>query len=606
MESLDDLGDEGYEIQIETHSISIRAAGELGLVFGAYEFLRRFIGCRFSGLGPDGEFVPHLAHLRIQNQIIRNKPRLWFRGLQFFYHEDTTQCIERIDWMAKNGLNYVVVTPQHDDSDTNRMTTIDPQSGDELKPDVDGCLHYSMSWFNTHLRPEITKRGMKVDMNHHNLLFWLPPHRYFADHPEWYSQINGVREAQRKQLCVCTSNPEAVETIVSNVKSFLRANPDIGIIGIIPEDGIGMCQCSRCVSNDMNELDAFRNPIGKHEEWRTSTAENQSKSNRYTKLLNTVASSVAEEFPKVLIGGAFYQDLQWPARGLRLAPNTTQWVALYWRNGSTPIDSTSGSPVNSFFYDLLQQWRHASPGHLILYEYYMGMEAQRSLPYPMSEIIIEDWKRLPALGVEGATVQCHTSCHHPYALNLLAFAACGWHEEVDHARLLEDFLIGLFGGCAQEIRPIYGALLKAMRELPTIKDAAFRSEMGIAATILEPDGWNIIYFWSALRQIGVWSIWEKAKKAATVPREVRQLDNLRVAMTYWEMAANAAELRQRHQVALISKSPELSRIEEQFINSINRILDFLPSGQRVAWISIGSRRKWMSFIKKIVQAKREQ
>ena len=50
-----DMDDEWYEILAEGNTLRIRGGGDLGIVYGVYEFLRRYGGCRFSGLGPDGE-----------------------------------------------------------------------------------------------------------------------------------------------------------------------------------------------------------------------------------------------------------------------------------------------------------------------------------------------------------------------------------------------------------------------------------------------------------------------------------------------------------------------------------------------------------------------
>src|SRR5262245_22293638 len=52
-----DLGDEGFEIRAAGRTLTISGA-PLGIVFGVFEFLRRFGGCQFSGLGPDCEEVP--------------------------------------------------------------------------------------------------------------------------------------------------------------------------------------------------------------------------------------------------------------------------------------------------------------------------------------------------------------------------------------------------------------------------------------------------------------------------------------------------------------------------------------------------------------------
>ena len=77
-----ELGDEGHELSVANRTLTIRGGGDAGVVYGVYELLRRGCGCRFSGLGPDGEHVPQRTHIELKDSSIRMEPRLWYRGLQ--------------------------------------------------------------------------------------------------------------------------------------------------------------------------------------------------------------------------------------------------------------------------------------------------------------------------------------------------------------------------------------------------------------------------------------------------------------------------------------------------------------------------------------------
>ena len=50
------------------------------------------------------------------------------------------------------------------------------------------------------MEPEVLKRGLKLDFNHHNLFYWLPPNRYFKDYPDWYPLVDGQRTPNRGSL----------------------------------------------------------------------------------------------------------------------------------------------------------------------------------------------------------------------------------------------------------------------------------------------------------------------------------------------------------------------------------------------------------------------
>jgi len=503
-----DLSDEGYELRGEGKVFHITGGSPLGLVFGTYEFLRRFGGCRFSDLGPDGECVPRRTHLEAEAGPVRMEPKLWYRGHQFYLKEDVTLSRQRIDWMAKNGFNYVLYCPV-------------PPGGATSAPGQP--LRFAKEWFDSELLPEIRKRGLKLDMNLHNLLYWLPPERYLAEHPDWYALSNGRRGANLSQLCICTSNAEAIRTLIENVKRYLRENPEVNMVGVIPEDWSGMCQCDQCVAGDADPKAAF-----------ISTGiygENRSKSSRYHRLLRTVAEAIRSDFPDVLVGGAAYVDLMWPAPDVQLPENTTVWLALYFRDYCRPMAPGQTSALNQRFIDAIQEWKEGYRGKLLVYEYYMGRTRQTTLPHPISEVICQDWPNLKKLGIEGATIQCWSLEHSAYALNNLAFARCAWHDQVNHQQVLDDYLLGAFGSVKDELRPIFQNML----------DRVHQKAAGNENLLPEAD--NVRYFINEETKPAIHKALDAARRKASDGRERRQVEKLAAAVRYWELSAELFELR---------------------------------------------------------------
>lgn len=490
-----DLTNEGYEFHGEGKTFYITGGGPLGVVFGVYEFLRRHCGCKFSDLGTDGEYIPRHTFISVPSTKVQQKPVLWYRALQQFEKEDAETARLRIDWMAKNGLNYIMYTP--------------------------GIC--GKEWFDRELLPDIRRRGLKLDMNHHNLCYWLPPDKYLKEHPEWYALVDGERGKSLDQLCICTSNQDAVNELINNVCIYLRENPEVKSVGIIVEDGYGMCQCERCISQDENREDAFRR----------GTEENRSKSRRYAKLINKVAKAIRTEFPDILVGGAAYVDLLWPPHDTALEANTNIWVALYWRDGARPIAPNNTSDKNIHFFDVLRNWQDVYSGRLTVYEYYMGMLAQLSLPYPQWEVICKDWKYLKSLGVGGATIQCMAECHCVYSLNLLAFARSAWENEVDSEKLLSDYLEGAFGSIAEQLRPVFFAMRDVLRKIADEKKELY------------PYGDNVCLFLDDHNRLIIRQALVAAQKNVTDAREKRQLEKLTGALKYWILAADFFTMRDK-------------------------------------------------------------
>lgn len=341
-----------------------------------------------------------------------------------------------------------------------------------------------------------------------------------------------------------------MSVLIDNVLRYIRANPKVTIVGVVPEDGFAMCECRECVRRDPDPTDVFRTTTW--ENYRTPGAENRSKIRRYWLLVNRVARAVRHEFPEVLIGTGAYADMVWPPRDVRPERNVVTWVAVHWRDGAHPLAEDSTALVNRFYFDVLKQWKQIHPGRVILYEYYMGMTPQRSLPYPMAEVISREWSALKTLGVEGATIQSWSSNHNSYGMNNLAFARSGWSSFVDYQQLLSDYLVGMFGSVADEIRPIFENLGRAVRrvELGSMQSSMYLSRWhGLAGGpnalsagqgSFLPDGYNIGYL---LQQVGRDVLEEqlaRAAKKASNERERRQIETLLGVSRYWQIAAETS------------------------------------------------------------------
>lgn len=120
---------------------------------------------------------------------------------------------------------------------------------------------------------------------HYSILGWchtfnqiLPPAKYFGQHPEWYSEIEGKRVEERSQLCL--TNLEMWIEFMKNVLERLRADPDVGIISISQNDCHGQCQCRECRVLEQQEGGA---------------------SGPVIHFVNAVAAEIQQEFPDVLV-----------------------------------------------------------------------------------------------------------------------------------------------------------------------------------------------------------------------------------------------------------------------------------------------------------------
>lgn len=77
----------------------------------------------------------------------------------------------------------------------------------------------------------------------HTFFGWMPPDKYFADHPEYYS----LRGGQRKQAQLCFSNPDLRREMTANILKGIGDTDPAASYAVSAQDSDGhMCECPGC------------------------------------------------------------------------------------------------------------------------------------------------------------------------------------------------------------------------------------------------------------------------------------------------------------------------------------------------------------------------
>lgn len=199
---------DGFEIRIEQHDVVI-AGNELapqalwdlpshGTLYGALEFLERFVRVRWLLPGELGEVVPRHERLRVElPEPLRGVPGFQARSLAYLGETDR-QIPSRhqhvLDWMTRQRLT------------------------NALHPFATG---YGHGW-DDFVKP--------ADME---------------AHPEWKSS-QGVAVRNGRVQYFCTTAPGLVELFAQRVIESLDRFPTREMTSISPTDGGGFCTCERC------------------------------------------------------------------------------------------------------------------------------------------------------------------------------------------------------------------------------------------------------------------------------------------------------------------------------------------------------------------------
>jgi hypothetical protein len=278
-----------------------------------------------------------------------------------------------------------------------------------IPEEMGGCIHY---------------KGFV-----HTFYPMVPPEKYFKEHPEWYSLINGKRTHDHAQLCL--TNPKLRAFMVQRVKEALRESPDARIISISQNDWYGACQCDACKAVDERE--------GSH-------------SGTMLEFANYIGAHIEEEFPSVAVDTLAYQYTRKPPKTIRPRKNVIVRLCSIECNFREPLDS----PANAAFADDIKGWS-AITDRLYVWDYTTDF-AHYVQPHPNWFVLGPNIRFFAAHHVKGVFEQGAYQSHGSEMAEMRAWvlAQLLWNPRQDDRALIREFLRGYYG--KEAAAPIYSYL----------------------------------------------------------------------------------------------------------------------------------------------------
>ncbi|HLQ36911.1 MAG TPA: DUF4838 domain-containing protein [Planctomycetota bacterium] len=267
----------------------------------------------------------------------------------------------------------------------------------------------------------------------HTFAELLPPARHFAAHPEYYSQVDGVRTADA-QLC-CT-NDDVVRLVTEGVRQRLRDHAEAQIVSVSQNDCFGSCQCARCQQLSADEGSPMA-PV--------------------LQLCNRVADAIAVEFPDRLIDTLAYQWSRHPPKTLRPRPNVIVRLCSIECCFAHPFEGC-GLQANRDFVADLRAWAKVCD-RLWVWDYTTDF-AHYLLPFPNLDSLAPNVRLLAENHVTGIFAEGDYSSPHGEFQDLRGYvlARCLWDPRTDGRRARDEFLDGVYGPAAPPIRRCLDAL----------------------------------------------------------------------------------------------------------------------------------------------------
>ncbi len=182
------LTDEGYLLQAHGKDIIICGGSGKGLIYGVYNVLETYLGCRKIANDPT---IVHATNKPVTvpgNLRVEHAPQFIYREVYYPASHDA----EYLEW--------------------NQLHELDDLWG---------------LWG-------------------HSFFKLVPTETYFKAHPEYYALVKGKRQASQ----LCLTNEDVYKIVVADLKRRMEKNPDAIYWSVSPNDDNGNCECDKCRAID--------------------------------------------------------------------------------------------------------------------------------------------------------------------------------------------------------------------------------------------------------------------------------------------------------------------------------------------------------------------
>ena len=391
-----DPGAEAFLIRTGGDHLLIAGAGRRGTLYGVHTFLEKYLGCRW--FTPQVSRIPRSRRIAIGPIDDRQAPALEYRE---------PHCSEALDpdWAARNKCN-------------GNFPAFSAGHG--------GGTRYA---------------GPFV----HSFNDLVPVERHFDAHPEYFSEVNGVRLRKETQLCL--SNPEVLAIALDKVRQWLSADPEANIVSVSQNDWENPCQCPACRAVD---------------------AEEGNFSGSLIRFVNRIAEAIEPEHPHVAIDTLAYLYTRKAPRRVRPRANVIVRLCSIECCFAHPLESCGekmllkqSSGTGATFVEDLEAWGRICD-RLYVWDYVTNF-ANYVLPFPNLGVLAANVRLFVRNNVKGLF---ELGASPPggggefSALRAWLLAKLLWDPAADEHALLREFLAGTYGRGGEHLLRYVNALIQ--------------------------------------------------------------------------------------------------------------------------------------------------
>ena len=393
-----ELGQEEYIVRVvgaadaesaEGAAIVIAGGRPRGTLYGVYAFLERELGVRWYT--PAVTRAPKRDAVVIDGGLnLREKPAFEYRDAYF------TESNGEALWAVRNRLN-----GQHKN----------------IGDDKGGCVRYAGPFVHT------------FDV-------LVPVEEYYDEHPEYFSEVGGVRLREQPQLCL--TNEDVFRIVLEKVRKWIEDNPGASIVSVSQSDWENPCECANCRAVDEEE--------GNY-------------SGTLIRFMNRLGEALEKDYPHIAVDTLAYQYTRKPPK-TRPRPNVIVRLCSIECCFAHPLESCSekmllkkSKGTGATFTEDLIGWGRICD-RLYIWDYVTNF-ANFMLPFPNWDVMQPNLQLFRDNGVKGvfALGSCGIGGGGVVAeLRMYVLSKLLWDPDADVSALIDEFLPAVYGPGGGELR----------------------------------------------------------------------------------------------------------------------------------------------------------
>ena len=386
------LPTDSFRLKVEGSRLHVTGGGSRGVLYGVYELLERFGGCDW--FAPWCENVPKMREFSVPGDLdISGHPA----------------------FAARNASWRQVHTAR-----------------DRASRDFGAKMRFNSSIESCYGGPGVKyAKGLAWD----NAIGRLaPPKEHFAEHPEWYCEIDGRRTGEDWQPCCMSTG--LVAFVAGRVKELFSTEPDADAVSVAQMDCGRPCRCAACKA--------------------CAEAEG-SMSGPNIIFANAVAEEVEKAFPDKLIATFAYKHTRHPPKNIRPRRNVMVVLCTYECSFSLPFERSRHANTKRFCEDL-KAWGGICR-NLRVYDYCVNFRNYLS-PFPNIYSLAQNYKLFRKCGTRWLGSQgCGDGFHAEFAeLKCWLQSKLMWNPDQDVEPLIDRFMVGYYGAAAPAVRQYFNEL----------------------------------------------------------------------------------------------------------------------------------------------------